>query len=80
MPDDVTAGVVGGDTMVGHIFRPALVQFGFHPVRIGQGDVAALAALPVEKSFVSEVEKLFGIGVDNGGTLYTGAAADTAYD
>ena len=80
MPDNVAAGVVGGGTMLRRIFRPALVQFGFHPVRVGQGNVAALAALPVEKGFVSEVEKLFGIGVDNGGTPYIGAAADTAYD
>ena len=78
--DDIAAGVVGGGVMLGHVFRPSLVHVGFHLVGIGQRDIAAPTAFPVEKGFVSEVEKLFGIGVDNGGTLYIGAAADTAYD
>ena len=78
--DDIAAGVVGSGVMLGHVFRPSLVHVGFHLVGIGQRDIAAPTALTVEKGFVSEVEKLFGIGIDNGGTLYIGAAADTAYD
>lgn len=54
--------------MLGHVFRPSLVHVGFHLVGIGQRDIAAPTALTVEKGFVSEVEKLFGIGIDNGGT------------
>lgn len=78
--DDIAAGVVGSCMVQLHIFRPSLVHVGFHLVGIGQRDIAAPTAFPVEKGFVSEVDKLFGIGIDNGGTLYIGAAADTAYD
>lgn len=80
MPDNVAAGVVGGGTMPRRIFRPKLVQPGFYFVRVGQGNVASLAAPAVRQGVAGKFEELSGVRVDDGGTFHSSAAADTAYD
>ena len=79
-PDDLAKGEIGMRTVPGRVFRPHLVDVGLHLVRIGQGNIPAIVALPVREGVISELDKFLRIGIDDGGTLDMCAAANTAYD
>ena len=77
--DDPAKDEIGMRTVPGDVFRPALVYVGLYFIGIGQGDIAALTAFSIEDGFVAELAKLFGVGINDGGTPDMRAAANAAY-
>ena len=67
-------------TVPGDVFRPPFIDVGLHFLGIGQENIAALLALPVDEGIISELDKFLRVRVDDGGTPDMRAAANTAYD
>ena len=73
---DIAISVTGNFAVFGHVLGPQPIDVRLHLVRVGQGNVSAILALPVGEGVIPEFDKLFGVRIDNGGTLDVGAAAN----